>query len=753
MTTIPSPPPVPVVSLANGNATPDYQSWFNSIYTRIGGGMGDLTNSSWTYTLPGGTSRLLTSKLSDIVSVLDFGADKTGAIDSTIAIQNALNSAYKRIYIPAGTYKITSTLLLSKAGTTIIGDNWGTSILRGTPGMGPVLQLGKTIGYNFNNVESLSITYLGTPHIGDYGLQVGPVLNNLCYLKDLYITNCWEGLHLGPTGYSKVIRCFITNNYSNGIFVGNDTSNAPGGQWSISDTLSQLNDGAGLWIEAANKSGSMTCGEIIGFSTYANTLGGIVIKGKAICPIYAPRISNCFLGNDGTNGEIYLDTYGTYPIKISDCYLELAGAGTTGHAFSTSATNIGDAIHITANNSSVNISGTDIINPSQNGIYCGGTTVHISSSNISYCGLAGDTSNQFGVYATNGSVSISSNDFWQNPVGIKATAGCSYINIALDNNLYSNTTNIDTSLMNANNVYGINGILKAPVQVNDVNGNSIFKYVPTSSAVNYIEVFNSTTGNAPTIAATGSDSNIGLTFSTTQASPFTFLTTKTSNQFVIQSGTAIQKTSNFNFANTAATYTYTFPDSNGTIVLGGGTCSGTCSGTNTGDQTISDATISTSDITTNNVSTSKHGFAPKAPNDATKYLDGSGAYSVPIGSSGASAWAAWTPGWTGFSVNPTVVARYQTIGKTCNVYLTTTANGTSNATTFTITGLPVTPSSNIVGTLFFPCLVTNAGTNQLGIAEVNPSSTTITMTASAALGAWTATGNKAAYLNFSYETV
>ncbi len=45
--------------------------------------------------------------------------------------------------------------------------------------------------------------------------------------------------------------------------------------------------------------------------------------------------------------------------------------------------------------------------------------------------------------------------------------------------------------------------------------------------------------------------------------------------------------------------------------------------------TVSDATISTSDITTNDVSTSKHGFAPKSPNDATLYLDGTGAYSAP----------------------------------------------------------------------------------------------------------------------------
>lgn len=38
---------------------------------------------------------------------------------------------------------------------------------------------------------------------------------------------------------------------------------------------------------------------------------------------------------------------------------------------------------------------------------------------------------------------------------------------------------------------------------------------------------------------------------------------------------------------------------------------------------------SLTDIATNNVSTSAHGFAPKAPNDATKYLDGTGNYSTP----------------------------------------------------------------------------------------------------------------------------
>jgi hypothetical protein len=39
--------------------------------------------------------------------------------------------------------------------------------------------------------------------------------------------------------------------------------------------------------------------------------------------------------------------------------------------------------------------------------------------------------------------------------------------------------------------------------------------------------------------------------------------------------------------------------------------------------------LSLADVTTANVSTAKHGFTPKLPNDATKFLDGTGAWASP----------------------------------------------------------------------------------------------------------------------------
>lgn len=48
-----------------------------------------------------------------------------------------------------------------------------------------------------------------------------------------------------------------------------------------------------------------------------------------------------------------------------------------------------------------------------------------------------------------------------------------------------------------------------------------------------------------------------------------------------------------------------------------------------------DENIQLSDIITNDVSITKHGFAPKLPNDATKFLNGTGEYSVPNSNGGS----------------------------------------------------------------------------------------------------------------------
>ena len=101
---------------------------------------------------------------------------------------------------------------------------------------------------------------------------------------------------------------------------------------------------------------------------------------------------------------------------------------------------------------------------------------------------------------------------------------------------------------------------------------------------------------------------------------------------------------------------------------------------NTALNAITEPQLSLTDITTANVSTSKHGFAPKAPNDATKYLDGTGVYSVPpgSGSGGLEYTASITSSsqWTLQAGNNTVGATATHIGT-----ITLTTSGTTNTGT------------------------------------------------------------------------
>ncbi|MGK8887351.1 hypothetical protein [Burkholderia gladioli] len=68
--------------------------------------LGATSNLQFQSALAGAGGRSVASKLSDVVSILDFpGCDKTGVADSTACIQAALNSGAKTVYIPAGQYR------------------------------------------------------------------------------------------------------------------------------------------------------------------------------------------------------------------------------------------------------------------------------------------------------------------------------------------------------------------------------------------------------------------------------------------------------------------------------------------------------------------------------------------------------------------------------------------------------------------------------------------------------------------------
>ena len=134
----------------------------------------------------GAVTRTVEAKLRDVVSVKDFGAVGNGVADDTAAINLALATGKKTIFIPAGVYKITSTVTIP-AFYSVVGEGYtsenGTSdrgatvILKSFNGTGVVL-MGNV---SFENLQVEG----GASNTGD-GIQIKggrTVLRNVCVNK------------------------------------------------------------------------------------------------------------------------------------------------------------------------------------------------------------------------------------------------------------------------------------------------------------------------------------------------------------------------------------------------------------------------------------------------------------------------------------------------------------------------------------------------------------------------------------------
>jgi len=69
------------------------------------------------------TPRSLADRFADVANVLDYGADNTGAVDATAAVQAAIDSGAKVIKIPTGTYTFSLSLSATNNISFLIDDN------------------------------------------------------------------------------------------------------------------------------------------------------------------------------------------------------------------------------------------------------------------------------------------------------------------------------------------------------------------------------------------------------------------------------------------------------------------------------------------------------------------------------------------------------------------------------------------------------------------------------------------------------
>ncbi|MDG4856432.1 phage tail fiber protein [Mesorhizobium sp. WSM4982] len=382
----------------------------------------------------GAAARTIQSKFTERVSVKDFGAVGNGTTDDTTAIANAIASltAGGELWLPRGTYKVTSQLNIAVSGIRVRGEGRGVTVISSSAA-GHTFQVNNGLSYVEFHDFQLTRPVAARPAVsGQDGIHFTN-LSERVLIDNVEVSRHWDGIRLGITSFSKVTNNLVTDCYSNGIHATN-ADGAGGMQWTLINNLCQQCNGWGVLFE--NPSGAASVGEIINQSTYANKLGGMAFKGLVTGALSGVRILGGFLGQDG-NDEIYFDTYSVTANTVRGVFIELAGTSPCGVDLGTAITNTGHGINATSHNAAIAITDNHIIGNAWSGISTAADRCQIVGNNIRLNGAAGLAGELAGITQVAGNVQIVGNSSKGQTFGVFFTTDGP--NVMVGNDLSENT--------------------------------------------------------------------------------------------------------------------------------------------------------------------------------------------------------------------------------------------------------------------------------------------------------------------------
>lgn len=142
------------------------------------------------------------AKLSQYVSVIDFGADPTGVTDSTSAVANAIAAiGAGKLFFPAGTYKGNFVI---NSNVRIIGAGREETIFIAQSTASPIVHFTSDDSneYYYIGGEDFTVNGQGSATIGvQVGISASPLTGSVTYgaLDRVNIKNCDDNLYLKDT--------------------------------------------------------------------------------------------------------------------------------------------------------------------------------------------------------------------------------------------------------------------------------------------------------------------------------------------------------------------------------------------------------------------------------------------------------------------------------------------------------------------------------------------------------------------------
>lgn len=155
----------------------------------------------------GGVAISLQDKLAQTVSVMDFGADPTGATDSTTEIQAALNTGHD-VFIPNGTYLINPLIGIAPVTNQRIRLESEAVLQASATSSSGVYYVIKILDVSDVLVEGGTIigdraTHIGV--LGESGMGIYIANSSGITVRDIETRDCWgDGIYVGGTGTTGV---------------------------------------------------------------------------------------------------------------------------------------------------------------------------------------------------------------------------------------------------------------------------------------------------------------------------------------------------------------------------------------------------------------------------------------------------------------------------------------------------------------------------------------------------------------------
>ena len=253
------------------------------------------------------------------LSVKWFGATGNGTTDDTTAINAAL-AIGGPIWVPAGTYKTTDSLVVSVSGTHVSGAGEGATVIAPSSTTSDVWLVSNSIGMEFCSIRNFTIApsavqtagaaihQSGLANIIQYsgiritrgyiGFFIETTTGVVARISDFYIQSCTSvGILLGSST-GLVQDAFISNGNISTCFVGIQFINVSGAYLSKIDVVEATTAGIAIQPPSGLEAFALFFDQVLADTTTAGAGWAIGGAGKCVNII----CTNCWAAASASNG-------------------------------------------------------------------------------------------------------------------------------------------------------------------------------------------------------------------------------------------------------------------------------------------------------------------------------------------------------------------------------------------------------------------------------------------------------------------